>query len=149
MRNPQDALNRLWDILKDLYGDPREFLDNTIRGVKWTKEPFVSRVSSLQSYRTQLRNLEGVARSIDIQEELTRLKLLFRNVNCFNPTLYNLFTQVHRDFRAWRFKTILTFLDDQISNLQFRERHTYNMSAIIGKDNRSRNPDKPAKSSRT
>ena len=80
-----------------------------------------------------------------MEGELTRSKLLFWIADCFNPTLNNLFTQVHRDFRAWRFKAILTFLDDQITNLQFRERQTYDISAIIGEDNRSRKPDKPAR----
>ena len=132
MRDPQHALDRIWEILEDLYGDPRRLLDNAIREVKWEKGSLATRVSSLQAYRTKLRNLESIAISIDMLSELSRPKLVFRIVDCFNSLLYAQFAQQHKDFKLWSFEKVLAFLDEQISNLQFKERHAFDISAIIG-----------------
>ena len=35
MRNPREALDRIWEILEDLYGDPRGLLENAIQEIKW------------------------------------------------------------------------------------------------------------------
>jgi len=66
--------------------------------------------------------------------ELSRPKLVFRIVDCFNPLLYAQFAQENRDLKRWRFEMVLWFLDEQISNLQFKERHAYDISAIIGEE---------------
>ena len=34
----------------------------------------------------------------------------------------------------WQFKTVLCFLNDQIANLQFKERHSRDVSTIIGQE---------------
>ena len=120
MRNPQDALERIWEILEDLYGNPRGLLDNAIRDVKWERGSLASKVSSLQSYCTKLRNLKSVAISIGLEEERSRPKLVFRIVDCFNPVLYAQFTNENREWKRWQFHKVLSFLDEQISNLQFK-----------------------------
>ena len=37
MREPQEALDRIWEILEDIYGDPRRLLENAIQEIKWGK----------------------------------------------------------------------------------------------------------------
>ena len=64
MRDPQKALDRVWEIFEDLYRDPRGLLDSVIRDVKWDKECFVRMVPLLHSYRTKLRNLKSAAESV-------------------------------------------------------------------------------------
>ena len=60
MRNPREALDRIWEILEDLYGNPRGLLENAIQEIKWQRGSLLSKVSALQCYRTKLRNLESV-----------------------------------------------------------------------------------------
>ena len=129
MRDPQ-ALDRVWKIFEDLYGDPRGLLDSVIRDVKWDKECLVGKVPLLQSYRTKLHNLKSVAESVGMSNELSRPKLIFRIVDCFSPALYAQFAHEYKDWTAWRFETVLMFLDDVIANLQFKDRHTYDISPL-------------------
>ena len=70
--------------------------------------------------------------------ELSRPKLLFRIVDCFNPALQAQFAQEYRDCRQWTFEVVLEFINRQICNLQFRESHSYNISAIIDEDETSK-----------
>ena len=130
MRDPQEALDRVWKIFEDLYGDPRGLLDSAIRDVKWDKECLVGKVPLLQSYRTKLRNLKSVAESVGMSNELSRPKLIFRIVDCFSPALYAQFAHEYKDWTAWRFETVLMFLDDVIANLQFKDRHTYDIPPL-------------------
>ena len=53
MRDPQEALNCIWDIFEDVYGDPRYLLENAIREIKWDKGSLENKVSTLQTYRTK------------------------------------------------------------------------------------------------
>ena len=138
MRNPREALDRIWEILEDLYGDPRGLLENAIQEIKWQTGSLLSKVSALQCYRTKLRNLESVASSISMAAELSRPKLLFRIVDCFNPALQAQFAQEYRDCRQWTFEVVLEFINRQICNLQFRESHSYDISAIIDEDETSK-----------
>ena len=48
--------------------------------------------------------------------ELSRPKLLFRIVDCFNPALQAQFAQEYRDCRQWTFEVVLEFINRQISN---------------------------------
>ena len=138
MRNPQEALDHIWEILEDLCGDPRKLLENAIQEIKWQRGSLLSKVSALQCYRTKLRNLESVASSISMAAELSRPKLLFRIVDCFNPPLQAQIAQEYRDCRQWTFEVVLEFINRQICNLQFRESHSYNISAIIDEDETSK-----------
>ena len=105
--NPREALDRIREILEDLYGDPRGLLENAIQEIKWQRESLLSKVSALQCYRTKLRNLESIALSISMAAELSRPKLLFRIVDCFNPVLQAQFAQEYRDCRRWTFEVVL------------------------------------------
>ena len=125
MRNPLGTLERILEILEDLYGNPRGLLDNAIRDVKWERGSLASKVSSLQRYRTKLRNLFCVAVSIGLEGELSKPKLMFCIVDCFNTVLYAQITNENRELKRWQFDKVLSFLDEQISNLQFKERHAY------------------------
>ena len=58
MRDPQEALNCMWDIFEDVCGDPRYLLENAIREIKWDKGSLENKVFLLQTYRTTLRNLK-------------------------------------------------------------------------------------------
>ena len=64
--DPREALDRIWEILEDLYGDPRGLLENAIQEIKWQRGTLLSKVSVLQCYRTKLRNLESVASPIAV-----------------------------------------------------------------------------------
>ena len=66
--------------------------------------------------------------------ELFRPKLLFRIVDCFNEGLHNQFVQEHKTYRLWCFEMILEFLDEQISNLKYRDQQLYDLSVIIGEE---------------
>ena len=66
MRNPHEALNRIWEILEDLYGDPRELIETAIQDVKWANGSLASKEASMQAYRTKLRNLRSIAGSINM-----------------------------------------------------------------------------------
>jgi len=68
--------------------------------------------------------------------ELSQPKLLFRIVDCFNPGLEAHFTQEHKDFKQWTFNTIFQFINKQISNLQYKERHSYDISAVLDEEER-------------
>ena len=138
MRDPHEALSRIWEILEDLYGDPLGMFKNAIREIKWEKGSLTNKVSSLQTYRTKLRNLKSIAESINMEAELSNPKLLFRIVDCFNPALHALFVQEFRYYHEWRFYTILQFINTQISNLQYRESHSYDISAIIDEEEKGR-----------
>ena len=120
MRNPREALDRIWESLEDLY-DPRELLENAIQEIKWQRGLLLSKVSALQWYRTKLRNLESVASSISMAAELSRPKFLFRIVDCFNRALQAQFAQEYRDCRRWTFAVVLEFINRQIYNFQFRK----------------------------
>ena len=137
MRDPQEALDRVWEIFEDLYGDPKGLLDSVIRDIKWDKECLVGKVPLLQSYCTKLRNLKSIAESVGMSNELSRPKLIFRIVDCFSPALYAQFAHEYKEMTAWRFETVLMFLDDVIANLQFKDRHTYDISTFIGEENSS------------
>ena len=65
-------------------------------------------------------------------------KPLFRIVDCFNPALHSLFVQEFRYYHEWRFHTILQFINKQISNLQYRESHSYDISAMIDEEEKGR-----------
>ena len=93
------------------------------------KSPIVTVVSN------KATNLKSVAESIGMSNELSRSKFIFRVVDCFSPALYAQFTHEYKDFTAWRFETVLMFLNDVIANLQFKQRPTYNISTIIGEEN--------------
>ena len=138
MRDPHEALSRIWEILEDLYGDPLGMFKNAIREIKWEKGSLTNKVSSLQTYRTKLRNLKSIAESINMEAELSNPKLLFRIVDCFNPALHALFVQEFRYYHEWRFHTILQFINEQISNLQYRESHCYDISAMIDEEEKGR-----------
>ena len=138
MRDPHEALSRIWEILEDLYGDPLGMFKNAIREIKWEKGSLTNKVSSLQTYRTKLRNLKSIAESINMEAELSNPKLLFRIVDCFNPALHALFVQEFRYYHEWRFHTVLQFINEQISNLQYRESHCYDISAIIDEEEKGR-----------
>ena len=138
MRNPQNALDRIWEILEEFYGDPNGLLENAIWDIKWEKGSLSNKVSSLQLYRTKLRNLQSVAKSIGMENELSRPKLIFRVVDCFNPTLNSQFVYENKNIRSWRFETVLKFIDEQVSTLQYRERESYDISAMID-DEKPRN----------
>ena len=112
MRDPREGLNQIWSILEDLYGDPRGLLDNAIRDIKWDKESIPSKASSLQMYRTKLRNLKCIAESINMSSELNRPKLLFHIVECFCHFLFTQFTQKNQDYTVWQFTTIMKFLNN-------------------------------------
>ena len=83
MRSPHEALNSIWKILEDFYSNPRGLIETALLDVKWNKGSLSSNASSLQTYRTKLRNLKSVALSIGKLEELSRPKLVFRIVDCF------------------------------------------------------------------
>ena len=140
MRNPREGLNQIWSILEDLYGDPRGLLDNAIRDIKWDKESISSKVSSLQMFRTKLRNLKCIAESINMSSELNKPKLLFGIVECFCPFSFTQFTQKNQDYTVWQFTTIMKFLDEQIVNLLFKEGHTFDISMIISEDKSNKKP---------
>ena len=53
MRNPREALDRIWQSLEDLYGDPRGLLENAIQEIKWQRGLPLSKVSALQCYRDE------------------------------------------------------------------------------------------------
>ena len=59
-------------------------------------------------------------------------------VDCFHPALHALFVQKFRYYREWRFDTTLQFINQQISNLQYRESHSYGISAIIDEEEKGR-----------
>ena len=147
MRNPQEALNRIWEILEDLYGDPRGLIETAIQDVKWAKGSLASKVASMQAYRTKLRNLRSIAGSINMLEELSRPKLLFRIVDCFNADLYAEFAHENKDFRKWKFDMVLEFLDEKLDNLKFKEHNLYDISTIIGDERSgpSKSKDNPGK----
>ena len=136
-RDPQKALDCVWEIFKDLYGDPRGLLDSVIRDVKWDKQCLIGKAPLLQSYRTKLRNFKSVAESVGMSNKLSRPKLIFRIVDCCGPALYAQFAHEYKDLTAWRFETVLMFLDDVIANLLFKDRHTYDISTIISEENSS------------
>ena len=71
-----------------------------------------SSLSSLQSYRTKLRNLQSIADFVNMSKELSRSKLIFRMVECFNASLHAQFVNEYRNFKMWQFKTVLCFLND-------------------------------------
>ena len=96
MRSPHEALSSIWEILEDLYGNPRGLIKTALVDVKWNKGSFSSNVSSLQIYRTKFRNLKSVALSIGKLEELSRPKLVFRIVDCFNAELCAQFTNKNK-----------------------------------------------------
>ena len=134
MRNPQDALDRIWEILEDLYGDPNGLLENAIQDVKWEKGSITNKVTQLQAYRTKLRNLQSVALSIGRENELSRPKLIIRILNCFNPTLHAQFLHEHKNFTAWKYETVLQFINEQLCYLQYVERQSYDLSVMISDD---------------
>ena len=134
MRDPRVSLNQIWEILENLYGDPQGLLENAIREIKWYKGSLASKVTSLQTYPTKLRNLRSIAQSIDMVNELSRPKLVFRIVDCFNSALYAQFAQENKDFKTWQFGIVLKFIDEQISNLQFKEKHCYDPSTIMDEE---------------
>ena len=74
-----------------------------------------------------------------MSNELSRPKLIFRIVGCFSPALYAQFAHEYKDLTAWRFETVLMFMDDVIGNLPFKDRHTYDISTIIGENSSSSN----------
>ena len=77
MKNQQEALNQIWEILKNICGDPRGLIETAIQDVRWAKASLASKVASMQSHRTKLRNLRSNAGSINMLDELSRPKLLF------------------------------------------------------------------------
>ena len=136
MRNPQEALNWIWEILGDIYRDPKGLIETAIQDVKWAKGSLASKVASMQAYLTKLRNLGSIAESINMLEELSRPKLLFRIVDCFNADLYAEFAHENKDFRKWKFDMVLEFLDEKLDNFKFKKHNLYDISTIIG-DERS------------
>ena len=88
MRDPRDGLNQIWEILEDLYGDSRGLLENAIWNIEWDKGSLASKVTSLQTYRSKLRNLRRIAQSIDMVNELLRPTLVYRIMDCFDSALY-------------------------------------------------------------
>ena len=81
--------------------------------------------------------------SIGMSNELSRPQLIWRIVDCFSPALYAQFAHEYKDFTAWRFETV-GFLDDVIANLQFKERHTCDISSAIGEENSNSSNKKPS-----
>ena len=59
---------------------------------------------------------------------------MFCIADCFNSVLYAQFTNENRELKRRQFDKVVSFLDEQISNLQFKERHAYDISAIIGEE---------------
>ena len=81
----QEALDLVWKIFEDLYGDPRRLFDSFIRDFKCDKECLIGKVPLLQSYQTKLRNLKSVAESIGTSNNSLRPKLIFRIIDSFCP----------------------------------------------------------------
>ena len=66
--------------------------------------------------------------------ELSRPKLIFRIADCFKPEMYAQFAQEYKNFKTWHFEAVMNFIDERMSNLQFKDRHLYDLSTIIGEE---------------
>ena len=141
-RDPWEALNAIWQILEDQYGEPRKLLNHSVKQVL-NQNGIMLTTSSLTSCRAKLRNLKALAQSIDCEKEIEKPKLLIKIVDTFQLALKTKFETDNPNPQRWSFSVILDFIDRQVETLRYRERHLMDISSVIEAEKPKTSDKKP------
>ena len=130
-RNPWESLNMIWEILEDEYGDPTLLLNRAIRQLLTETKGVDCNTISLTSFRARLRNLRAVARSIGREHELNKPKLLIKIADLFGADLSPQYRSKFPHPKSYAFEGILTFINEEVDNLRYRERYLKDAASIL------------------
>ena len=111
--DPGEACDVIWNTLEEIYGRKDVILEHAMQQVKRRSRSIGHNRQILLEFRAAMRNLKGVASSIDKTSTLNGPMLLGQLYSAFNEKLRNRFDSQY-PANCWTFEQFLLFLSAEI-----------------------------------